>query len=106
MNKILVIAKREFSQRVTSRAFLIGAIGTPLILLIIWFFTANIGTGAPQNEMDDPLVGEDQAGRVGYFDLSGIVQSIPEELPEDRYQPFSNQQAAEASLHAGEIKML
>lgn len=106
MNKILVIAKREFSQRVTSRAFLIGAFGTPLILLIIWFFTANIGTGAPRNEMDDPLVGEDQTGRVGYFDLSGIVQSIPEELPEDRYQPFSNQHAAEASLQAGEIEML
>lgn len=105
MNKILVIAKREFTQRVTSRAFLISAIGTPLILLIIWFFTANIGTGAPENEMEEPLSGVDQAGRVGYLDLSGLIQEIPEEIPQDRYQPFSSRQTAETSLKAGEIEM-
>jgi len=104
MNKVLVIAKREFIQRVRSRAFLIGSIGTPLILLVIWFFTGNLGAPTSGPEVEDPLAGEDLQGQIGYIDHPGLIQEVPEELPEDRFRAYAGRTAAEAALRAGEIE--
>ncbi len=103
MHKVLVIAKREFSQRVGSKAFLFGAIGTPLILLVIWFFTGNVGASAPDAEVEDPLIGKDLQGRVGYVDQPGMIQNVPDELPNDRFRAYPDRTAAEIGLQDGEV---
>ncbi len=104
MNKVLVIAKREFIQRVRSRAFLIGAIGTPLILLVIWFFTGNLGAPTSGPEVEEPLAGEDLQGQIGYIDHPGLIQEVPEELPGERFRAYAGRTAAEEALRAGEIE--
>ena len=104
MNKVLVIAKREFIHRVRSRAFLIGAIGTPLILLVIWFFTGNLGAPTSGPEVEDPLAGEDLQGQIGYIDHPGLIQEVPEELPGERFRAYDSRTAAEEALRGGEIE--
>jgi ABC-2 type transport system permease protein len=104
MKKVLVIAKREFTQRVRSKAFLFGAIGTPLILLVVWFFTGNIGATPPEAEGPDPAVEGELQGRVGYVDRSGLIQAVPEDLPEDRFKPYPYRTAAEIGLQDGEVE--
>jgi len=48
MNKMLLVSLREFRQRVRKRHFLLTSIGTPLLLIVIWAFTA-FSTGRRDN---------------------------------------------------------
>jgi ABC-2 type transport system permease protein len=104
MNKTLLVALREFRQRVTSRAFLLGAIGTPLIVLAIWLFTGGFDVGAPQ---EPPLQDLDETGQqretIGYVDRAGLIRKIPEPVSPDIFRPYSDIEAADAALEQGQI---
>jgi ABC-2 type transport system permease protein len=105
MRKTLLVALREFRQRVTSRAFLLGAIGTPLILLVIWLFTGGFGVGAPQEPalQDIEEVGQ-QDGTVGYVDRTRLISKIPEPVPQDAFRSYPDVEAAQAALAREEIE--
>lgn len=104
MRKTLLIATREFRQRVTSRAFLLSAIGTPLILLAIWVFAGGFGYG----ETDEPPLQQLQeagveADVIGYVDLADLIAEIPDPLPADAFRAYPNVEAAQTALEQGEI---
>ena len=105
MRKTLLVAFREFRQRVTSRAFLLAAIGTPLILLVIWLVTGGFGVGASE---EPPLQRMEEAGRrdetIGYVDQAGLIQDIPDPVPSDAFRAYADVEAAQAALEQGEIK--
>jgi ABC-2 type transport system permease protein len=105
MNKILVIAKREFLQRVRNKAFLFGTIATPVILLLVWFFTGNLAAQPPQME-DNQQYEDIFQEMVGYVDRAGLIQDVPQDIPVNYFQSYGNWDTAKADLKAGEISAL
>ncbi len=104
MRKTLLIGLREFRQRVTSRAFLLGAIGTPLILLGIMVFGGGLGAGTPDEApFQDILEAERPDEPIGYVDRAGLIQSIPDPIPADAFQAYGDVEGARAALEAGDI---
>jgi len=103
MYKILTIAKREFVQRVRSRTFLLTAIGTPLILILVWVFTGDMGSAQPP-ELAFDLKDQSAQTAMGYVDQAGIITRIPEPLPADMYRAYPDRAAAEQDLRAGLIE--
>mgnify|MGYP006277500995 CR=1 FL=1 len=103
MNKIFAIAQREFIQRVRSKAFLFTAIGTPLILIAVWFFTGDIRVGGTPPEADI-TPGEDvEQELTGYVDQAALIEEIPEPLPEEAFEAYPDQSSAEEALAQGAI---
>mgnify|MGYP006278733973 CR=1 FL=1 len=103
MNKILTIARREFIQRVRSRTFLLTAIGTPLILILIWVFTGDVGSSQPP-DIAFKLNDETVQTAVGYVDQAGIITRIPEPLPAEMYRAYPDQASAEQDVRTGLIE--
>ena len=52
MQRMLLVAWREFAQRVRQRGFILSAAGTPLILLIIWGATGLMAAAPPPEERE------------------------------------------------------
>lgn len=104
MNKVLVIAKKEFLERVRSKAFLIGTIATPVILLLVWALTGNLGTHQPNTQENQPTADDIQT--VGYVDRSGLIRAIPQDLPEDAFRAYPDSISGKADLKAGNIAAL
>jgi len=65
MEKILIIIKREYLQRVRTRAFLIGTILTPALLLVFSLLPVLLAT---RNSGPRKIVVLDQSGEQGLFD--------------------------------------
>lgn len=102
--KVLVIAQREFFQRVQSRAFLFTAIGVPLILIAIWFFTGDLGPGGNTPEVDQNPGDEVGQTLTGFVDQADLITIIPDPLPADSFQAYPDSESAERDLLAGEIE--
>lgn len=105
MNKVLVIAKKEFFERVRSKAFLFSTIATPIILLLIWAFTGNLGPQPPDVE-ENQQPGDEIQEMAGYVDMSGLIQNIPQYLPADRFRSYGDWDTAKADLISGKISAL
>ncbi|MGD1995048.1 MAG: ABC transporter permease [Anaerolineae bacterium] len=105
MRKTLLVALREFRQRVTSRGFLFGAIGTPLILLAIWAFGGGFTAGTPDEEPFQDLeeaASEEQV--IGYVDRAGLIEEIPDPVPDGRFVSYETVEAAETGLEQRDIE--
>lgn len=101
--KTLLIGWREFRQRVRSRGFVLGSIGTPLLFLVIWAITGLADT----ESSEAPLVELARTGQtdtmVGYVDQARLIQIVPAEVLHV-FRPFPSVAAAEAALLNGEIE--
>ena len=104
MRKTLLVALREFRQRVTSRGFLLGAIGTPLIILAVSLFTGGFefepSQEPPLQEVEEAAA---EADTIGYVDQAGLIAAIPEPVPADAFRPYDDVEGAQEALEAGEI---
>ncbi len=103
MNKIFVIAKREFQERVRSRTFLFTAIGTPLILIAIWFFTGGMDADTPTPDLGGLSELTPEVGRIGYVDQAGLIEEISAPIQPGQYQSYPDQKAADQALAQGDI---
>ncbi|MFO8035600.1 MAG: ABC transporter permease [Anaerolineales bacterium] len=103
MNKIFVIARREFQERVRSRTFLFTAIGTPLILIAIWFFTGGVGVDAQAPDLGGLSEISPDMGMIGYVDQAGLINEIPAPIQPGQFQSYPDQASAEEALKQGKI---
>ncbi len=103
MRNLLIVALREFRQRVRKRAFLLTSLGTPLIFLVIWALTGSIGGPSGQAPIDDLLETERPTQAIGYVDHAGLIQEITDPVPSDLFQLFEDVEAARAALENGDI---
>ena len=62
MPKTMIVAVREFRQRIRARGFWLGSIGVPLVFLVIWIFAGGAGNTSPAAEMNLPKQ------TIGYVD--------------------------------------
>jgi ABC-2 type transport system permease protein len=103
MKKIFLVAQREFRQKVRSRAFLFGAIATPLILVVSWLFGGAFDSASQQDLEEDLLSQKGADFAVGVVDRADLIQTLPEQLPADVVQTFPDLEAAKAALESQEI---
>lgn len=99
MDKMLLVARREFLYNLRRPAFLFAVIGMPLMFVVIFgiiFLTS-------QGDTIDDL---NQWGRVGTVDNTPTQILAPGVMPEeypDLFQPYADLDSARAALDAGEI---
>lgn len=102
MNNTLLVARREFVERARSRGFLFTALGTPLLLIVIWLGSGmlDLNSGAPEESEPEPVVQVQEITIEGVVDGAGILRtaSLPAEL-----LFFPTEQAAATALRQGEI---
>lgn len=106
MRKTLLVGAREFRQHVTSRGFLLGAFGLPLILLAVLAFGG--GLGGPEVADDavlQQLMELDEVDEtMGYVDRAGLIVELPDLVPPDAFRSYSDVGAAQSALEGGDIE--
>lgn len=106
MNKTWLVLVHELVTTFTRPSFLITAIGIPLIsVLAISLLAAN---RSRSSQMINAIVAEPNAAAQtqseGYVDLSGLIQNIPNSVPDGLLLAFADEAAAKQALSAGEIR--
>ncbi|GAB4448358.1 MAG: ABC transporter permease [Anaerolineae bacterium] len=97
MQQTLLIARREFSQRIRQRGFVIMSVAVPLIFLVIGLVAGAMTSERPPAEPEKP------AQPVGYVDQADFVYTTPDFIPPEIFRPLPNVPAAEAALARGDI---
>ncbi|MEZ4864888.1 MAG: ABC transporter permease [Caldilineaceae bacterium] len=100
MNKTLLVAWREFRQRVRSRGFLIQVLLIPILVIVVGVVTSFAGAAAPTTPAAPPSL---PAGVIGYVDEAGLIQRALNASAEDHFRSFADEEAAGAALARGEI---
>jgi ABC-2 type transport system permease protein len=93
MKKAWLVAKHEFISNVRRRSFLIGALGVPLFLLILFGVIIFISLSGMTTLAD--------IGDVGYVDNAGILTNA-DTIPSN-YVAFATSEEAGAALQSGDI---
>lgn len=103
MRNIVVVAIREFRQRVRSRGFLIGSLLVPIFLMVVWAFTGELNAGGGENPSPEPSTVQTSAVSYGVVDLAGLIQRIPDSLPAGLFEMFQSETDAKTALQNGGI---
>lgn len=105
MRNTFLVGYREFKQRLRSRGFLLGALGMPVIMIAFWLFSgAAIGEPTMVESQAPVPAGEEipQQG-FGYVDQAGLIERVPDFLPENLFRPYPNVEAANQAMSEGLI---
>lgn len=97
MQQTLLIARREFSQRIRQRGFVIMSVTVPLILLVIGLVTS--ATTSERATAEPALA----AQPVGYVDQADYIHATPDFIPAEMFRPLPDIPAAETALARGDI---
>jgi ABC-2 type transport system permease protein len=102
MNNSLLVARREFVERARSRGFLIQALGTPLLLVIIWLGSGmlDLNGGTREESTPEPVAPVQEMTVDGVVDLAGVLGSAA--LPPQLVM-FPTEAAAALALRQGEV---
>jgi ABC-2 type transport system permease protein len=94
MNKIALVARREYFFNLRRRSFLFAVFGVPLFTFVIWAIIFLVVSDSEQNLKE--------LGTVGYVDHAGIVSNpvIPQDKPElaVRYIAYETEAEARTAL--------
>lgn len=104
MNKMLLVLRQEILVTVLRPSFLFGLIGLPLLGLLAF----NLISGMNENESTAGMVSQimtesRQTEAEGYIDLSGVIKTLPEDMPADVLVAYPDEAAALQALEKGEI---
>lgn len=105
MSKVSLVIRQEIINTLTRRSFLLAVFGLPLISFLVFFGVSLLQREAPGTVSN--IFGGSSASQAlgeGYVDLSGVIQSMPDYLPEGTLQAFVDETAARQSLDDGEIQ--
>lgn len=92
MNKLLLVARREYLYNLSRPAFLFAVFGVPLFTFIIWLIIFLI---LDANETDTESIGV-----VGYVDEAAILTDpiYPPDVPPERFIAYPDENAARQAL--------
>jgi ABC-2 type transport system permease protein len=105
VSKTPLIIRQEIINTLTRRSFQLAVLGLPLISFLVFF-----GLSVLQRESPETLVtilGPGQASQAsgeGYVDRSGLVQALPEYLPDGVLVAYADESAARQAMEDGEIQ--
>jgi len=105
MNKTRLVMRQEIINTLTRRSFQLTVFGLPLISFL--FFA---GISALQRESPETISNILGAGLArqgpeeGFVDQSGLIQALPEYLPEGALKAYADESTARQALEDGEIR--
>jgi ABC-2 type transport system permease protein len=106
MRNILLVLKNEILTTIGKRSFWIMTFIFPAFIILL-----NVGTQimvrSAVDEVESFLPGETgdlTAQSIGYVDQAGILQDIPEGIPQDLLVSYPDESSAQAALESGEIE--
>jgi ABC-2 type transport system permease protein len=105
MSKVAHVIKHEIATTIGKPSFWLTTFVLPAVVMVFSFGAQFIGSQALQEE-PDVIQEETEPGKVqaiGYVDHSGIIQTLPEDIPEGRILAYETQDAARQALNGGEI---
>lgn len=104
MKKILLVLRNEIVTVLSRPSFWFGALGLPILAGLIFTVIGTINKSETATEtFSQVFVGTQTVLPEGYVDLSGIITSIPERVPVEKYVQYDNEEAARSALQAGKI---
>jgi ABC-2 type transport system permease protein len=101
MQRVLLVAWREFAQRARQRGFILSAVATPLILMIIWGATGLMAAAPPPEEREQV---DQPPNVIGYVDRANLIEHIPDMVDKGLFRVYEDTDAAQAALYAGELE--
>jgi ABC-2 type transport system permease protein len=104
MKKTLLIIRQELINTFSRPSYLVVAIGIPVLAVLVLGAIKVIQSrsGEPDTSPTSPPE-EWQMEIEGYVDQSGLIQIIPEDLPEGHLIAYENEDQAKGALASGEI---
>ncbi len=99
----LLVAWREFRERVRSRGFLLSSLGMPFFLIVVLLLTGTVQDPGPTptaSEVPDVALDRPQVAPVGYLDRPGILQGVD---TGPTLVAYDDEDSAEDALRRGEI---
>jgi ABC-2 type transport system permease protein len=107
MRKTLLVMRNEIRATLRRRAFVIFALGLPLVmgLVAVGFGLANRGGATLPEDLTAPPPDESASATVqeGYVDPGALIQTLPQGLDPGWLDEYPSEAAAQAALDAGEI---
>ncbi len=96
MNKIWLVAKREYLHNLKRPAFLFAVFGAPILTFVVWFVIFALISNDETNL--------DQVGKIGYVDQAGILANpiVPDDSA-DLFVSYPDDASARADLEARTI---
>jgi ABC-2 type transport system permease protein len=103
MNTWLVM-RQEIINTLTRRSFLLTAFGIPLISSLLFAAVSLVNRSAPDAVTEIMNPARPGAGvPEGFVDLSGLIDTLPENISADELRVYPDENAAELALVHGEI---
>jgi len=107
MKKIALVLKNEIVTMLTRPSFWLGALGLPLIGMLIFAGVGFLNRGSSTAESVSQIFTDpQQALPEGYVDLSGLLVALPESVPPGMFIAYPSEDSARLALQAGEISAI
>jgi ABC-2 type transport system permease protein len=107
MHKVLVVIRNEIITLLARPSFWLGALGLPVVGALIFAGVGLINKNASTAQtVSQVLAGPQETRPEGYVDLSGIIQQIPESVPEGIFLSFADEATARQALQEGSISAI
>lgn len=105
MRNIFIVIKHEIVTTLGKRSFWVMTFLFPVLILALSVGMQTVGTNAIEQAEEAASSVEQTANGlpVGYVDEPGVIDTLPDWVPDDYLQPYPDETAAKAALRAGEI---
>lgn len=104
MKKILMVLKNEIITMLSRTSFWVVAVGVPFVGVIIFAGVGLINRNASVSASISQAFSSPQDQRAeGYVDLSGIIKTIPSQVPAGKFIPYPTEMEARKALEEGKI---
>lgn len=105
MRNIFIVIKHEIVTTLGKRSFWVMTFLFPVLILALSVGMQAVGTNAIEQAEEAASSVEQTANGlpVGYVDEPGVIDTLPDWVPDDYLQPYPDETAAKAALRAGEI---
>lgn len=107
MRNVFTVARFEIRSLLGKPSFWLLTVLFPAFIVVL---TAGgqLMAGSIGEEAVSALISQEEAASlpdaIGYVDHSGLIQTLPPQMPSDLVRPFADETSAQAALAAGEIQ--
>ena len=103
MQKVMLIMRNELRKTLRSTGYVIFAFVVPVVAVLILAVISIIQQPASDVAGNAPNNVPSQLAVEGYVDQSGLILTIPYDIPRYQLIPFENEEAAKQAMADGEI---
>ena len=103
MKKTMLVMLYEIHTTLRRKAFLLVAVGLPLLLGVVAVIVASVNRDAATRPMQIAPADASQRALQGYVDVGGLIETLPPDIPSGWLTEYPDEAAAQVALEAGEV---